>query len=487
MLLALIVAPPAPIPVANTSPLNTSPSQSNISPPIAGIPLYELPTNQVASNVMDDVPVAPTSPATPAASTLDENLPPTTSLTKPSTDTPANLLPPVPIDGPASTIKLDQKFSDANVPNCPVIECPTNGTLQSEPVQGEQVTADKAASNPAIGRPSEAISPATVVSPATVAGPATDEADDALPADNSPVRKATVDAVPSDSLKTVSSKTISGERLILNATEAGKTGVVDEVADGMERPSPSVARLAELPASVRFAFEEYRQLIASVSSSKADTDEFGQSSTPLLSSNKTDSNLTSIVADASAIDFDKFVQSRSHDPDRSRLPEHHKVGESASATSAAMPVEHPQKLSATSAGAVSEQLAAAIVERLDMGHDSSPPTFRMRLDPRELGTVEVHLSIVHDVVSIRFVAQDEAARQVIERQLDDLRQSLTNSGVSFGQCHVGCNSDGRHSSDQQQAAPPAISRTQPVVSRRSRHQDDEHQVTLPQGRLNVVA
>ncbi|MEK6257843.1 MAG: flagellar hook-length control protein FliK [Planctomycetota bacterium] len=446
MLLALIVAPPTHVPVANTSPSNDITSDCGL--PTYGCASVELSGAQAALN----------SSATP---TLDESLPPVPTSDLTSTT--------------ASEVEPHSKARDANVSPFPATGCPISGASQSERTQVEQVRSCITSGDPVIGH-----SPETMEPEAGNTG-------DVTSANNSPASEAISDSVPSGLLET-----ISDERLSVSDAEGATSGVIDEAAAGRERPSPSMARLAEMPASVRFAFEEYRQLITSVSSKGPGTDEFpsdefGRGSTPHSASNGSDFNRTSIGADSLPVDFEKFVHSRSHDPDRTFSSEHRQQEQSASATSAALSVVHPRQLGATSAGAVSDQLAAAIVERLDVGHDSSPPTFRLRLDPRELGTVEVHLSIVHDVVSIRFVAQDEAARQVIERQLDDLRQSLTNSGVSFGQCHVGCNSDGRQASDQQQAAPPTISRTPPVLSRWSRHQDHEVLVTLPQGRLNVVA
>lgn len=72
----------------------------------------------------------------------------------------------------------------------------------------------------------------------------------------------------------------------------------------------------------------------------------------------------------------------------------------------------------------------------------------LRLDPPELGRVNVHMTMSNDVVSIRMVASDDAARQVIERQLNDLQQSLNNQGISFQDCQVQVGSSGQQSSDR---------------------------------------
>lgn len=72
----------------------------------------------------------------------------------------------------------------------------------------------------------------------------------------------------------------------------------------------------------------------------------------------------------------------------------------------------------------------------------------LRLDPPELGRVNVHMTMSNDVVSIRMVASDDAARQVIERQLNDLQQSLNNQGISFQDCQVQVGGSGQQSSDR---------------------------------------
>ena len=470
MLLAPIIVPPTPTPMTNTSSMNTS-STNGVAP------LCGLPTKEVASA---EVPAVPASPATP---TLDENLPPTISVSEPSAEAKLNPQPPAPTTGlvstPASEIEPNSAASVANVPFSPVTGCPTAVTSKVERIQGEPATTGSATGNPVIARSSETIELATV------------ETGDAKPTHNSPASKAIVDAVPPVSLEKISDGLPP-----VNDAKAATSEVVDEPAAGRERPSPSMSRLAELPTSSRFAFEGYRHFITSVSSSGTGTDkfsldEFGRGLTPLSSTNipslgSRTSGKTTSAADSLQINVEKLDPSHSVISESALSPEHRKKQETTSASSASLPVVYPQKVIAQPSGTVSDQLAAAIVERLDSARDSSPPTFRLRLNPRELGTVEVHLSVVHDVVSIRFVAQDEAARQIIERQLDDLRQSLTNSGVSFSQCHVGCNSDGRHPPDQQQTAPPSIARTSPMPSRWSRLRDHEHQVALPQGRLNVV-
>lgn len=96
---------------------------------------------------------------------------------------------------------------------------------------------------------------------------------------------------------------------------------------------------------------------------------------------------------------------------------------------------------------LSHRVEQMVMHRLDnpgSNHDSVV----LRLDPPELGRVNVHVSVANDIVSIRLVASDEGAKQVIERQLSDLQQSLSDQGVALNSCQVDCDAGGRQSFDR---------------------------------------
>ncbi len=94
------------------------------------------------------------------------------------------------------------------------------------------------------------------------------------------------------------------------------------------------------------------------------------------------------------------------------------------------------------------RVSEIVGQHLEQPLSSESSSVVLRLDPPELGRVHIHVSLTNDVVSIRMVATDEAARQIIERQLNDLHQSLANQGISFTQCQVDCNSSGHQSFDR---------------------------------------
>lgn len=147
---------------------------------------------------------------------------------------------------------------------------------------------------------------------------------------------------------------------------------------------------------------------------------------------------------------------------------------------------HSKSISAVT-GTVAEQLASAVLSQLEAEPLATSRTFRLRLDPRELGPVEVQLTVVNDVVSIRFVAHDEAARHVISRQLDELRQSLSDSGIAFGQFDVSSQTGSDHGSqshaeDHTPQRPPT-----PNPFAWSRYKTHELRDERHSGRLNFVA
>ena len=176
------------------------------------------------------------------------------------------------------------------------------------------------------------------------------------------------------------------------------------------------------------------------------------------------------------IDADSPVHSHDHD---SASP--------ATFTLNGSPATTLSKSNSASPGTVTEQLASAVLNQLEAEPIATSRTFRLRLDPRELGPVEIQLTVVNDVVSIQFVAHDEGARHAISRQLDELRQTLTDSGISFGQFDVSSQTGSNHGSqsrgdDHTPQRPPAPN---PFAS--PRYKTHELRDERHSGHLNFVA
>lgn len=97
---------------------------------------------------------------------------------------------------------------------------------------------------------------------------------------------------------------------------------------------------------------------------------------------------------------------------------------------------------------LAHHLESMVMQRLDQPESTDKSSVVLRLDPPELGRVNVHMSVTNDVVSIRMVTSDDAVRQVIERQLNELQQSLTDKGIAFQEFQVQSGGTGQQSSDR---------------------------------------
>ena len=97
---------------------------------------------------------------------------------------------------------------------------------------------------------------------------------------------------------------------------------------------------------------------------------------------------------------------------------------------------------ATPLHGLADRVTEIVMNRLESQQDDKSSVV-LRLDPPELGRVNVHVSMSNDVVSIRMVAAGDMARQAIERHLNALQTSLTNQGVTFSQCQVECDPRGQ--------------------------------------------
>jgi hypothetical protein len=95
-----------------------------------------------------------------------------------------------------------------------------------------------------------------------------------------------------------------------------------------------------------------------------------------------------------------------------------------------------------------DELASAISQQIREHREDGPTSLRFQFHRADLGKLDLLVSISRDhVVSVRITTHDERARQVVQSQIHDLRQALTDSGVEFGQFEVSCNSGQRQSSN----------------------------------------
>jgi hypothetical protein len=65
-----------------------------------------------------------------------------------------------------------------------------------------------------------------------------------------------------------------------------------------------------------------------------------------------------------------------------------------------------------------------------------PGVMRLRLDPPELGGLEISLRLDQDQANVTFTAQHQLTRDLIETGLPRLRELLAQGGLALGDCNV---------------------------------------------------
>lgn len=101
---------------------------------------------------------------------------------------------------------------------------------------------------------------------------------------------------------------------------------------------------------------------------------------------------------------------------------------------------------------LSDQLTRAFVTQATVVHREGRTDFLLRLDPPHLGAVRIHLTATDHTVSARIVTAQEETRQLLEGQAHQLRQGLTQAGLSLGSFDV--TRDGGGGSQRQPPAEP---------------------------------
>jgi flagellar hook-length control protein FliK len=101
---------------------------------------------------------------------------------------------------------------------------------------------------------------------------------------------------------------------------------------------------------------------------------------------------------------------------------------------------------------VAEQLTRAFVAQAEVVQREGRTNFHLRLDPPQLGSVQIHLTATEHTVSARIVVAQEGTRQLLEGQAHHLRQGLAEAGLSLGSFDVTRDGGGSRGGGQQ--APP---------------------------------
>lgn len=133
-----------------------------------------------------------------------------------------------------------------------------------------------------------------------------------------------------------------------------------------------------------------------------------------------------------------------------------------------------------------EEVARAVTQQLEEETVGGVTTVRIQLERQDLGSISLFLSINNNKVSVRIVAEDELARQIIDSQMDELRQSLEESGVECSEFQVVCDSTHDQPPGRRRSTQPLISLGIPRGSRRSDLTGEPQQLTTKHDRFNFV-
>ncbi|WP_119710935.1 flagellar hook-length control protein FliK [Arsenophonus endosymbiont of Aleurodicus floccissimus] len=74
----------------------------------------------------------------------------------------------------------------------------------------------------------------------------------------------------------------------------------------------------------------------------------------------------------------------------------------------------------------------------------------LRLYPEELGNLQIQLKVLDDKAQLSIVSANQQVRQVIETNLPQLRQVLSEQGIELGQTHVGDQHNKQHGDENSQ-------------------------------------
>ncbi|MCX6066476.1 MAG: flagellar hook-length control protein FliK, partial [Chloroflexi bacterium] len=123
----------------------------------------------------------------------------------------------------------------------------------------------------------------------------------------------------------------------------------------------------------------------------------------------------------------------------------------------AVSVKDAGKLSTAQINAQAADVVQQIMRHMNAKISTGPSSMRLQLNPKELGAIDVQMVSNAQGVSVTFFAEQGSTRQLLETQINQLRQSLTDSGVQLTGLNIGqhgqSGQEGGFSNQSQQFVP----------------------------------
>ncbi|MCX6060560.1 MAG: flagellar hook-length control protein FliK, partial [Chloroflexi bacterium] len=94
-------------------------------------------------------------------------------------------------------------------------------------------------------------------------------------------------------------------------------------------------------------------------------------------------------------------------------------------------IKEPGKLSSAQVNALAADVIQQVTSQMKVRIKSGNTTMHLQLNPRDLGTIDVQMIKNTQGVSVTFFAEQAATGQLLETQINQLRQSLKDAGVNL--------------------------------------------------------
>ena len=96
-----------------------------------------------------------------------------------------------------------------------------------------------------------------------------------------------------------------------------------------------------------------------------------------------------------------------------------------------------EKLAAPQTGPQAGEVVQQIMRQMSATLQSGPSSMHLQLNPKELGAIDVQMVKSAQGISVTFFAEHASTGRLLETQMNQLRQSLTDSGIQLSNLNIG--------------------------------------------------
>jgi len=264
----------------------------------------------------------------------------------------------------------------------------------------------------------------------------------------------TAPAVTNPSVATIPTKIPAAGQPTTSTTSAAKTGPTEAPPAAPRIPSATAATVATEPGKATANVSTASALATRAESGTTSAPSFVQQAAAVIDGSAGVGPSASATAAQMLVTATTATASLRPDPAPAKVAPANNNGPEAGVAVTTAPPTAPSTTGVRQIPSVSEQIGNAILARIETSPTSGRIDFHLSLNPPELGPVRVQLTLTDQTLSARVVAHDSATQQLIQNQMDTLRQRLQETtGLSLGQLDVS-GGNGGNGGQQQQALLP---------------------------------